>query len=306
MAAPLAHGGPMRYGVWLFGRGRRLMVRGNVAVAALSACASPAPAGVGPSPTRADTAQAWSPEGQLDAEATASVTEAATWAGSADAAPATADTGDATATAAQDADAAPQTGDATPTIADATPPDTTPPDTTLPDTAAPTADCLGDSADAAAAADSAKIKWLPADNCALAADCSPVTGKQAYCLANVCAYLTSWCDPGLTTSLQCNDGHPETVDVCGPADPGQSPTGYVCKHVCAQDSDCDFGVGGGWGCTKEFCAYLGDCKVTVTKKIAGCCDSAADCDDGDPCTADSCQYAKLTCLHVPNCCDGAP
>jgi formylglycine-generating enzyme required for sulfatase activity len=69
---------------------------------------------------------------------------------------------------------------------------------------------------------------------------------------------------------------------------------------CEADDGCDDGD----PCTADSCRIATQtCQYAV---IAGCCRAAADCDDGDPCTADLCDDAGGACRHEPvaGCCRG--
>ncbi|MFH1529330.1 MAG: hypothetical protein ABIK09_01205 [Pseudomonadota bacterium] len=74
----------------------------------------------------------------------------------------------------------------------------------------------------------------------------------------------------------------------------------VCGMVCGSAADC---VGGG-ACTAAVCDF-GACSYPVDPE---CCTAEINpgCDDGNPCTNDSCQLGASTCVHtfngVPQCC----
>jgi hypothetical protein len=66
------------------------------------------------------------------------------------------------------------------------------------------------------------------------------------------------------------------------------------KGCCASDAQCDDGE----PCTKNSCER----NFCITAKIPGCCDVTEDCNDGDSCTLDSCVFGK--CLYTTSklCC----
>lgn len=128
----------------------------------------------------------------------------------------------------------------------------------------------------------------------------------------------------------CDDKKPCTVDTCAangvcenlPKCGGDTPA--CCNGVCSQCcsmSDCDDGL----DCTDNSC-FAGVCNFQPTDRCgegfycstdtanapSGClpiekCDTAADCDDGNPCTTDSClnhQCDHPTCPDGGSCCAG--
>ncbi|MBN1774676.1 MAG: hypothetical protein JXB32_25670 [Deltaproteobacteria bacterium] len=79
-----------------------------------------------------------------------------------------------------------------------------------------------------------------------------------------------------TTAADCNDDNPCTIDSC---------RGGYCSNVAAPDGTaCD----DGWFCTLPGTCEAGECTGQVDN----------DCDDGDPCTADSCDELMAECRHV--------
>jgi|GEM_PF-1653199 len=130
-----------------------------------------------------------------------------------------------------------------------------------------------------------------------------------------------------TINADCDDGNPCTANAC---------VGGTCESTplpdcCQQDSDCDDGnscsldscvvSSGGSQCvytasnTDGCCNAPSDCSVGACQiatceaftcgslPLPGCCTSDIDCDDGQPCTADSCLPGGL-CLNqqIPECC----
>lgn len=77
----------------------------------------------------------------------------------------------------------------------------------------------------------------------------------------------------------------------------------VCKQVCTKDSDCPAA-----DCATPSCVD-GKCE---TEAIPECCTQTvnAECDDGDDCTTDSCNFGTQTCSHQfsgdPQCCTPTP
>lgn len=134
------------------------------------------------------------------------------------------------------------------------------------------------------------------------------------------------------TALDCNDGAACTVDAC--SGPGGSCSHPTISQCCVTDADCDDGA----GCTVDACgvnnvclhtgvpgccatdadclevpddlcsantcdAATGACSAQSLLPL-GCCNSSADCDDGDACTVDSCSGPGGVCAHAeqPGCC----
>ncbi len=107
------------------------------------------------------------------------------------------------------------------------------------------------------------------------------------CVDGVCASALQ--DGCCHVDAQCADALSPTTDSCVAGD---------CVHTlgptdaCATTSDCPLpppclGV----TCVHEICSF-------AFEYSPGCCLSAADCDDGDPCTVDDCG-ADLVCQHAP-------
>ena len=126
--------------------------------------------------------------------------------------------------------------------------------------------------------------------------CDPSTGKCAWkvqqdglpCDDGIGCTKADVCKGGSCSGsvLVCNDGDPCTIDFCDPKQ-GQ------CKTEAAQGG-CD---------DKDACTGPDLCKQGA---CVGLAKSATVCNDGNPCTADSCDKA-LGCVNVPNsasCDDG--
>jgi len=98
------------------------------------------------------------------------------------------------------------------------------------------------------------------------------------------------CRPG--SPLQCDDGDPCTADGCDPT--------AGCLH---QDTACPATCGPGDDGLR--CSDGSACTVGDTCMGGMCVGTPVDCDDGDPCTTDTCD-ATLGCVYVeeanpPNC-----
>lgn len=137
--------------------------------------------------------------------------------------------------------------------------------------------------------------------CKDAADCAPIGACAMACVANKCqTVIPDCCDPAAGGNA-CDDFISVTWDFCG-ADEGG---GFVCNHLC-MSSDCveNGACDDGNPCTAEYCNYnnsggSGTCPVCVYAPIAGCCTNSTDCDDCNPCTQDVCNYTQLKCSHTP-------
>lgn len=102
----------------------------------------------------------------------------------------------------------------------------------------------------------------------------------------------------------------------GPTDAGDGGTDAM-PSICANDSDCNDGI----DCTTDRCGTLGICMATPTDgrcpgggrcdiASGGCvaattCSGPADCDDGNPCTTDSCRLGGR-CMNRSISCAGTP
>ena len=101
------------------------------------------------------------------------------------------------------------------------------------------------------------------------------------------------------TNADCDDGNACTVDVC--------PPNNLCQHAptpgcCTNDDNCKENPDD--LCTINACNIAdGTCSVTDLK-AQGCCNVDPDCNDGDPCTTDTCTGPGGTCQHAdkPGCC----
>lgn len=127
--------------------------------------------------------------------------------------------------------------------------------------------------------------WNPGVPCAIGSPC--VCSADSECLdVDPCNGLES-CDEGANlclagTPLTCDDANPCTVDSCDRFDPAAAADGCVNDAGPLAGQTCnDFDV-----CTLEETCVNGAC-VPV---------GMLDCDDGDPCTADSCDPVT-GCLH---------
>jgi subtilisin-like proprotein convertase family protein len=162
------------------------------------------------------------------------------------------------------------------------------------------------------------------------------TCTDAYCDLETKTCITSLVE-GQTpkccfTDSQCDDNDFFTLDVCKDKRCTNLPDPSVCdaahsecndNNPCTTDS-CDFVLGkcrhvAIANCCKNIyeCTVLpltdsntcttDTCNLTTNRcefaAIANCCTSTANCNDNDPCTADSCM--NNTCRHVapPSCCD---
>lgn len=106
-------------------------------------------------------------------------------------------------------------------------------------------------------------------------------------------------DAGCPDGVPCEDGNPCTAD--GRCQSGLCVGALVScddENPCTVDS-CDLAA----GCVNEPCAlHLAPCDDGVACTTGDTCRSgqclgSADCDDGDPCTADACDLATAACAH---------
>lgn len=134
--------------------------------------------------------------------------------------------------------------------------------------------------------------------CATHSDCSD--GNP--CTIDSCDAQTGACSNEVR---ECSDGEATTTDVCLPEPDGEGKP-YTCKHFVTA---C---VGGCWDnnpCTLDFCLFGGGCAHvwascgdgTVCDMDSGqCvpapCQGTPDCDDGNPCTSETCEYG--TCQYT--------
>lgn len=137
-----------------------------------------------------------------------------------------------------------------------------------------------------------KCRYQPADGaspcCRQASDCpAPLGCGATACLNGRC--LTQIPPNCCKSALECEDGNPCTEDRCVDSE---------CAHdwkptCCRQTADClDNGITS-W-CRPVWCIQ-GQCRLGP--KAAGCCESLLDCDDGNPCTLDSCDPSQHLCVH---------
>lgn len=118
--------------------------------------------------------------------------------------------------------------------------------------------------------------------CCPALVCPPA---KSACEKVVC--VNHQCVPGAVpgcclTDAECGDGNDHTLDSC---------VGNACQHsqlpgTCTGDLDAKTACDDGNGCTIDYCSN-GWCRHTPPK--SGCCQTAADCDDGCDGTLDKCQ-----------------
>jgi hypothetical protein len=143
-----------------------------------------------------------------------------------------------------------------------------------------------------------------------------------------------FCTPGAPRN--CDDGNPCTVDTCDPATgcvhanaPNNTPCGanQICceppsgTSVCVSSNTTTNCGTCGTVCTTNVAnahpvCSLGTCRFECDagfKECAGACIPTTgcctnlDCDDGNPCTTDTCDQTSHTCSHTPiaNCCQTA-
>ncbi len=135
---------------------------------------------------------------------------------------------------------------------------------------------------------------------------------DAPCTVGVCQSGACVAEP-----MVCDDGDPCTADAC---DPESNACAFSPLAACACDVDADCVADGpcmAATCVDGFCVDTpvagacddGDACTTGDTCTAGACvGAAASCDDGLPCTVDSCDPA-LGCQHTPklgDCDDGDP
>jgi cysteine-rich repeat protein len=115
------------------------------------------------------------------------------------------------------------------------------------------------------------------------------------------------CQPGSGT-LDCNDGEECTIDSCNP---GSGCVSAPRSGSCADDgNDCTFDLCSGGSCThpnRQDGTTCDDglfCTVNDACQAGTCTGPANDCDDGNGCTADSCDEVNDMCRQEPRteCC----
>ena len=142
-----------------------------------------------------------------------------------------------------------------------------------------------------------------------------VGGKQAKCddgntcTQDSCNKLAGGCINNPNDTLPCTDGDMCTTDACTKGNCAHKAVKCNDDDVCTTDS-CDSGTKDkpGKGClydaakngTKcddgKACTKHDSCS---NKVCSGAPMSAADCNDGEPCTLDSCPPLGEGCLHIP-------
>jgi len=123
---------------------------------------------------------------------------------------------------------------------------------------------------------------------------------EAYCVAGICI---------ASEAVDCADEDPCTDDSCDPVvGCVHAPSsGGPCEdgNPCTDGDVCEAGVCvGGWGVSCDTSNDMGCC-VTLCDPATGMCPFApmptdAKCDDGDPCTLDTCGEAWCNCEYAPN------
>lgn len=171
--------------------------------------------------------------------------------------------------------------------------------------------------------------WSAWSSCSGEGECAPgatVTeacgggcGERARSCGASCGWSTWSACP--SDAQACDDANPCTTDACvagscqtervplccadGAACPvGTATMSYACESgvcvphgSCASAADCVDGD----PCTADACDVAnGACTWTP---VAGCCQGPADCDDGDACTTDSCG-GDHRCAHAGVACEG--
>jgi photosystem II stability/assembly factor-like uncharacterized protein len=120
-------------------------------------------------------------------------------------------------------------------------------------------------------------------------------------------------EPACTADQDCADGADCTTDRCSagrcthdavadgttcgdpPGGCSDADGGRCIAGACRAFSGCDDGD----PCTTDSCQMPGVC---AHERIAGCCTSAAQCDDGDACTTDTCTSARCVSTVDPALC----
>ncbi|MEC8022702.1 MAG: hypothetical protein VX223_02140, partial [Myxococcota bacterium] len=107
-----------------------------------------------------------------------------------------------------------------------------------------------------------------------------------------------------STPNPSGEGCCNTIDDCEPGDECMELTAceeYHCMYEvigCCSDEDCDDDI----PCTVDTCVEL-ECQNTLDLTLPNCCETTADCDDGNLCTNELCD-ASNQCFNnpIPLCC----
>ena len=122
-----------------------------------------------------------------------------------------------------------------------------------------------------------------------------VCGCTPNCAGKTCGDNNCGGSCGTCSAANCEtcNGSGTCVSMCS----GSTPhcCGGTCLQCCSA-SDCPSAT-----CSTAACTN-GTCTLTP---IAGCCISDSQCDDGNPCTTDTCNTQTNTCSHTPVA-DGTP
>lgn len=122
------------------------------------------------------------------------------------------------------------------------------------------------------------------------------------CTTDSCNSATGGCDHAAiagccTRAGQCGDGDYCTFDRC---QAGRCVHDWLplpgCQPACQSDQECEDGN----PCTTNSCGPSGRCQ---TVPIFGCCTSAAQCSDGNACTQDTCLPGLGFCLNTNVSCN---
>ena len=136
-------------------------------------------------------------------------------------------------------------------------------------------------------------------SCEADTDCTAPTGcVDARCLGATCDYQprTDCCQ----TTAQCDDQNPCTTDGCV----NEACVHEVIPGCCLADSDCEDGN----ACTVNAC-ISGTCQIACDPVCDDCCLTVGDCGDGESCTTDrcndhACSYTWVCCESDADCDDG--
>jgi len=164
------------------------------------------------------------------------------------------------------------------------------------------------------------------NSCSDARDCDPDPSipsdpdKEGHCFKSfcqdgVCKSIHADCPPscsGPKADQECDDGDRCTWDTCVDTD-----AGFTCHHESTGGRGCE---GCGWDqqcidndpCTSDFCLN-GSCQHQPSNEPGceppppppcgpadeNCCQSHSDCNDGNACTADTCNSETGACHYAP-------